>query len=109
MVYSHGDVEEDGEEELVVDGHGDEPALVELGRRLPHHDAQPDAPQQEQELHCHTHAGKEGERKEQQIYYSDTTTPHLHVPSITRKGARRTADGSLWLWCQCFPDGGTQP
>ena len=61
---SHRYVEEDGEEELVVDGHGDEPALVELGRRLPHHDAQPDAPQQEQELHCHTHAGKgKGEKR----------------------------------------------
>ena len=57
MVYSHGDVEEDGEEELVVDGHGDEPALVELGRGLPHHDAEADPPQQEQELHCK--AGKE--------------------------------------------------
>ena len=50
-LYSHGDIEEDGEEELVVDGHGDEAALVELGGGLAHLDAQPDAPQQEQELH----------------------------------------------------------
>ena len=26
----HGDVEEDGQEELVIDGHGDEPRLVEF-------------------------------------------------------------------------------
>ncbi len=51
-VDSHGDVEEDGEEELVVDGHRYEAALVELGGRLPHLDAQADTPQQEQELHC---------------------------------------------------------
>ena len=50
-IYSHGDIEEDGEEELVVDGHGDEAALVELGGGLPHLDAQPDTPQQEQKLH----------------------------------------------------------
>ena len=48
---SHGHVEEDGEKELVVDGHGDEPALVELGGRLPDHDAEPDPPNQEDELH----------------------------------------------------------
>lgn len=50
QVDSHGHVEEDGEQELVVDGHGDESALVEFGRSLPHHDAQTDPPQQEQEL-----------------------------------------------------------
>ena len=46
----HGNVEEDREQELVVDGHRDKPALVELARRLPHPDTQPDTPQQEQEL-----------------------------------------------------------
>ena len=49
--HSHGDVEEDREEELVVDGHGDEPALVELGGGLADHDAQPDAPQKKEKLH----------------------------------------------------------
>ena len=40
----HGDVEEYGQEELVVDGHRDEPALVELGGSLANHDAKSDAP-----------------------------------------------------------------
>ena len=50
MHHLHGDVEEDGEEELVVDRHRDEPALVELRGGLPHPDTQADTPQQEQEL-----------------------------------------------------------
>jgi hypothetical protein len=49
--YLHGDVEEDGEEKLVVDGHGDEARLVELRRRLAHADAQPNAPHQQHHLH----------------------------------------------------------
>ena len=46
----HGHVEEDGEQELVVDGHGYEPALVELARSLPDHDAEPDAPKEKEKL-----------------------------------------------------------
>ena len=46
----HGHVEEDGEQELVVDSHGYEPALVELARSLPDHDAEPDAPQEKEKL-----------------------------------------------------------
>ena len=49
--FLHGYIEEDGEEELVVNRHRDEAALVELRGGLPHLDAQADTPQQEQELH----------------------------------------------------------
>jgi hypothetical protein len=49
--FLHGYIEEDGEEELVVNCHGDEAALVEFRGSLPHLDAQADTPQQEQELH----------------------------------------------------------
>jgi hypothetical protein len=49
--FLHGYIEEDGEEELVVDRHRDEAALVELRGGLPHLDTQADTPQQEQELH----------------------------------------------------------
>lgn len=55
----HGHVEEDREQEFVVNGHGDEAALVELGRRLADHDAQADPPQQEQELHCNLRERKQ--------------------------------------------------
>lgn len=61
MVYLHGDVEEAGEQELIVDGHRDEAALVELRRRLPHHDAQANAPGQEQDLHW---KGMESEQRD---------------------------------------------
>ena len=50
-VVLHGHVEENGEEELVVDGHRDEAALVELGRRLADDDTQPDAPDEDHHLH----------------------------------------------------------
>ena len=46
----HGHVEEDGEQELVVDGHGYEPALVELAGSFPDHDAESDAPEEEKKL-----------------------------------------------------------
>ena len=47
----HGDVEENGQEELVVDGHRDKPALIELRRSFPHHDTQSDAPEKDHQLH----------------------------------------------------------
>jgi len=49
--YLHGDVEEDGEEKFVVDGHRDETRLVELRGRLAHADAQPNTPHQQHHLH----------------------------------------------------------
>jgi hypothetical protein len=49
--FLHGYIEEDGEQELVVDRHRDEAALVKLRGSLPHLDAQAYTPQQEQELH----------------------------------------------------------
>ena len=46
----HGHVKEDGQEKLVIDGHGDESALVKFGRSLPHHDTQADTPEQKQKF-----------------------------------------------------------
>ena len=48
----HGNIEKDGEEELIVNCHGDEAAFIELGGSLPDHDTQSDAPQQYHQLHC---------------------------------------------------------
>ena len=55
---SHGNVEEEREEELVVNGHGYELGLVELRGRLSHHDAEPDAPRQKHHLHWGRREGK---------------------------------------------------
>lgn len=45
--YSHGHIEEAGEQEFIVNRHGNEATLVEFGGRLAHHDAQSYAPGQE--------------------------------------------------------------
>ncbi len=47
---SHGDVEEETQEGLVVDGPADEATLIKLRRRFPHHDAQADPPQEQAQL-----------------------------------------------------------
>jgi len=49
--HLHGHIEEAGEQELIVDGHRNEATLVEFRGRLPHHDAQTNAPGQKQDLH----------------------------------------------------------
>jgi hypothetical protein len=50
--HSHGNVEEHRQQEFVVNGHGDEAALVELGGGLPHYDAQTNSPHKEHDFHC---------------------------------------------------------
>lgn len=42
--YLHGDIEEASQQEFIVDGHGDEAALIEFGRRLPHHNTKAHTP-----------------------------------------------------------------
>ena len=54
----HGHVEEDGEQELVVNGHGNEATLVEFGWSFADDDAQPDAPHQDAHLHCNDSVAK---------------------------------------------------
>ena len=49
--YLHGHIEEEREQKLVVDGHGNESGFVEFRGRLSDDDAQPDAPNQEGHLH----------------------------------------------------------
>ena len=49
---SHWNVEEQGEQELVVYGHGDELWLVELRRGFTNDDAESNAPHQKSHLHC---------------------------------------------------------
>ena len=44
-VNLHWYIEEDGQEELVVDGHRNKAALVELRGGFPHHDAQANTPE----------------------------------------------------------------
>lgn len=51
MSYLHRNIKEDRQKELVINRHRYEPALVELRGRLPHHDAQPDAPHKEDYFH----------------------------------------------------------
>ena len=43
----HWNIEEYWEKKLVVDGHWDEPALIELRRSFPHHDTQSDSPEKD--------------------------------------------------------------
>lgn len=48
---SHGYIKKNREKKLVIDGHRDETALVELRRCLAYHDAKSDAPHQEYYFH----------------------------------------------------------
>ena len=50
--YLRSDIEQDSQQKFVVDGQGDELALVELRRRLSHHNAQADSPHQKQHFGC---------------------------------------------------------
>ncbi len=84
---SHGDVEEEGEQRLVVDGPADEAALVELGRSLSHHDAQADPPQEQAQLSCQVDNGHELRTKHR--------TRCLHVS--------RTAS-SFWAFVTTFAE-----
>ena len=50
----HWDIEEYGEKEFVVDGHRDEPTLIELRGSFSHHDTQTDPPEKDHQLHWRT-------------------------------------------------------
>lgn len=52
IIYLHGNLQKDSEEELIINCHGNKAALVKFRRRFPYYNAQSDAPDEKQNFNC---------------------------------------------------------